>query len=175
MPPCNHCARIAACDTCPQAAENLLRDAQPHNTSRLSLTISDGADQSFADHEKHVWARQLLPVGWASTFNGGTLVVRWKDQGWGNRKGHIWGRVGGRGGQGGQGSGEWHRLSSNVAPHAWATASFPLPAGWFNGAAGASLLELALEVGGGGGHSLHIHPGAELSLEPRRLPAARPR
>ena len=125
-----------------------------------------------------MWARQELPAGWASTFNGGTLVVRWKDQGWGNRKGHIWGRLCRREGQGhiwGRGiSGEWHRLSSNVAPHAWATGSFPLPAGWFNGTAGACLLELALEVGGGGGHSLHIRPGAELSLEPRRLFATVP-
>ena len=50
---------------------------------------------SHSDHAKHVWVTIKLPPGWASEFRGGKLHVTWKDQGWGNCKGHLWARVAG--------------------------------------------------------------------------------
>ena len=104
--------------------------------------------------------------------------MRWKDQGWGNQKGHLWARVSGGTPQGWARSKKgWARISSNVAQHSWTRQSFALPPAWFaapsDGAGGAaakglSTLELAYEVGGGGGHELRVQD-AQLTLEPRVL------
>lgn len=61
----------------------------------------------------------------------------------------------------------WHCLSFNAAMHEWEDISISLPAEWFDGAPSAGRLDLAYEVGGGGGHSLHISSGATLTLIPR--------
>jgi len=89
------------------------------------------------------------------------IEFMWKDQGWGNQKGHIWARV----------TGEIEhasvRISPHAAPHEWTQESLSLPAHWFDFSAGSARLELAYEVGAGGGHSLYLALGATLTLEPR--------
>ena len=80
-----------------------------------------------------------LPEGWAQSYCGGELRVQWKDQGWGNGKGHLWGRL--------STSNDWVRLSNQVAPHEWTAMSFMLPDAWFNDSVGkAKQLHLAYEV-----------------------------
>lgn len=117
---------------------------------------------SHSDHAKHVWVRINLPSGWASEFCGGELRVTWKDQGWGNRKGHLWARTTG------ETTRQWIRLSTRTAEHSWRTETLKLPAGWFEREArrdGGGMLELACEIGGGGGHRLFVKGGGVLSLE----------
>lgn len=116
---------------------------------------------SHADHAKHVWVTIKLPPLWTSEFRGGALRVTWKDQGWGNRKGHLWARVPG------DATKPWTRLSTHVAAHSWRTETLKLPAGWFARFASSDggTLELACEIGGGGGHQLFVKGGGVLSLE----------
>merc|ERR1712193_461329 len=91
--------------------------------------------------------RNDVPQLWrsfpAKAFGRGKLVGQWKDQGWGNQKGHIYARKDG---------GKWIRLTSKPAPHRQQQFSIPLPPSVFGG----SKIGLAYSVGGGGGHSLHI-------------------
>lgn len=71
--------------------------------------------------------------------------------------------------------GEWLRISPHNAPHQWRTETFKLPAAWFAEGAATSQarnLDLAYEVGGGGGHSLHLRSGAKLKLELRAAAVA---
>ena len=57
---------------------------------------------------------------------------------------------------------QWARLSTRNAEHSWHTETLKLPAGWFKrGARGdGGTLELACEIGGGGGHQLFVKGGA---------------
>jgi len=127
-------------------------------------TVLPGFNANHADHAKHHWTSISLPTRWEATFRTGTLSVTWKDQGWGNRKGHIWARVNGERPQ------PWQRLSREVAAHNWRSDTFQLPAAWFvtdepENRSGS--LELACDIGGGGGHSLHVRTGGQLSLTRR--------
>jgi len=71
------------------------------------------------------------------------LVVDWRDQRWGNRKGQIFYSID---------NGSWINLGG-LAPHSWATQSFLID-GFMNVAD--STLSFAYRVGGGGGHQLRI-------------------
>ena len=56
---------------------------------------------------------------WGGEIEGATgLTCRWHDQGWGNRKGMVFGRTTG---------GAWHPLSRSAAPHATARLTVQLP------------------------------------------------
>ena len=57
---------------------------------------------------------------------------------------------------------EWHPLEGAAR---WAEVEFPLPAAYFEAGALPSSLELAYEVGGGGGHALYVRSGAKIALE----------
>lgn len=66
------------------------------------------------------------------------LRVTWKDQGSGNRKGHLWMRV--------APSEKWYKLSEEVASHRWRTEVFHLPEELFeNGQMAEGTMELASE------------------------------
>ena len=135
-------------------ASHLAETANSHNLPRVSA--------SHADHRKHHWFRLDLPNG-IQTFSGGNISVQWKDQGWGNRKGHLWARFTAAQGD----TSPWARISTHVAPHTWTREEFALPATWFaEGRHAPVTLELAFEVGGGGGHALHVQE-ARLTLTPR--------
>lgn len=78
-----------------------------------------------------------------SRFSGVKISFTWNDQGWGNRKGHVYARAPG---------GAWCRVTSAPAPHARTTCSFMIPARALIG----SSVQLGYVVGGGGGHQLYI-------------------
>ena len=147
-------------------------NALPANTYELPVVAA-----RHEDHRKHHWFRLDLPAG-LRAYNSGLITVRWKDQGWGNRKGHLWARVTGTRDEQAY---RWTRISTHVAPHTWKQEHFTLPTGWFQDrpagvSADAAKLELAFEVGGGGGHALMVQD-ARLTLEPAkksvdRAPAA---
>ena len=141
----------------------------------VTIDLPRLGSRSQQDHEKHTWHRLQLPQSWAACGSG-SLSVSWKDQGWGNQKGHLWGRVvPPLAPPGTPPEGAWLRISTHNAPHQWKTETFQLPAAWFaEGAPGAQAtnLVLAYEVGGGGGHELHLRDGAKLKLEPRRAAVA---
>ena len=148
--------------------------ANPPPAPPLTLTIDQGFSGSQQDHEKHPWTSVNLPAGYAS----GTLKVSWKDQGFGNRKGRLWCRRLGAPyqGQSPPTGTAWHWLSPTVAEHSWTQAEFELPVACFERPYHTPAaewnrpftLELACEVGGGGGHSLHVRAGATLTLRRRR-------
>ncbi|KAL1520584.1 hypothetical protein AB1Y20_022160 [Prymnesium parvum] len=143
-----------------EAAEALLASVRRLPAARVTHRLPH-VSSSHNDHEQHRWAVIDLPEGWASTYARGVIEFMWKDQGWGNQKGHIWARV----------TGEIEhasvRISPHAAPHEWTQESLSLPAHWFDFSAGSARLELAYEVGAGGGHSLYLALGATLTLEPR--------
>jgi len=60
----------------------------------------------------------------AGTMVGGRLSALWTDQGWGNRKGHLFARA--RVGNG-PAVGTWRRISSEVAPHSQEVVDITLP------------------------------------------------
>ena len=95
---------------------------------------------------------------WGREIEGATgLTCRWHDQGWGNRKGMVFGRTTG---------GAWHPLARSVAPHATARLAVQLPP-----ALRGRRIQFGYRVGGGGGHSLSIE-GAVVQLD--TAPAPRP-
>ena len=95
---------------------------------------------------------------WGREIEGATgLTCRWHDQGWGNRKGMVFGRTTG---------GAWHPLARSVAPHATARLTVQLPP-----ALRGRRIQFGYRVGGGGGHSLSIE-GAVVQLD--TAPAPRP-
>jgi len=126
----------------------------------LRLTVIAPVNSKASDGEKHPWEEVRLPAGWAQTYGDGELLVQWKDQGGGNLKGHLFGRI--------DSGGEWVRLSTEVAQHTWTTKSFPLPAAWFDGSGGEATLELAyvVNLGGGAGHELYVKAGATITFNP---------
>merc|ERR1719420_2493948 len=94
---------------------------------------------------------------WGREIEGATgLTCRWHDQGWGNRKGMVFGRTTG---------GAWHPLARSVAPHATARLAVQLPP-----ALRGRRVQFGYRVGGGG-HSLSIK-GAVVQLD--TAPAPRP-
>merc|ERR1719456_653363 len=95
---------------------------------------------------------------WDGEIEGATgLTCRWHDQGWGNRKGMVFGRTAG---------GAWHPLARSVAPHATARLTVQLPPSLRG-----RRVQFGYRVGGGGGHSLSIK-GAVVQLD--TAPAPRP-
>ena len=95
---------------------------------------------------------------WGGEIEGATgLTCRWHDQGWGNRKGMVFGRTAG---------GAWHPLSRSAAPHATARLTVQLPPSLRG-----RRVQFGYRVGGGGGHSLSIK-GAVVQLD--TAPAPRP-
>merc|ERR1719421_2258825 len=95
---------------------------------------------------------------WGREIEGATgLTCRWHDQGWGNRKGMVFGRTTG---------GAWHPLARSVAPHATARLTVQLPPSLRG-----RRVQFGYRVGGGGGHSLSIK-GAVVQLD--TAPAPRP-
>ena len=95
---------------------------------------------------------------WGGEIEGATgLTCRWHDQGWGNRKGMVFGRTTG---------GAWHPLSRSAAPHATARLTVQLPPSLRG-----RRVQFGYRVGGGGGHSLSIK-GAVVQLD--TAPAPRP-
>jgi len=124
-----------------------LNSRTPDTGSTTSSTVA------LADVNSSV--RSDAPQLWRSipgAFSTGTLVGQWKDQGWGNRKGHIYARKDG---------GNWVRLTSTAAPHAFQQFSIRLPTSVLGG----SKIDLAYSVGGGGGHRLYIR-SAKAALGP---------
>merc|ERR1719359_741579 len=80
---------------------------------------------------------------WGREIEGATgLTAEWHDQGWGNRKGMVFGRTAG---------GAWHPLARSVAPHATARLAVQLPPSLRG-----RRVQFGYRVGGGGGHSLSI-------------------
>ena len=108
----------------------------------------------------HNWGTFELPAGWGLAYSGGTLAVRWKDQGWGNQKGSLSAKLAIK-------QKDWIPISTHVAPHQWSAETFALPAAWFDGVETQETLELAYYVGGGGGHALFVEQGATLTLQPK--------
>ena len=95
---------------------------------------------------------------WGREIEGATgLTAEWHDQGWGNRKGMVFGRTAG---------GAWHPLARSVAPHATARLAVQLPPSLRG-----RRVQFGYRVGGGGGHSLSIR-GAVVQLD--TAPAPRP-
>merc|ERR1719420_2934959 len=95
---------------------------------------------------------------WGREIEGATgLTCRWHDQGWGNRKGMVFGRTAG---------GAWHPLARSAAPHATARLTVQLPPSLRG-----RRVQFGYRVGGGGGHSLSIE-GALVQLD--TAPAPRP-
>merc|ERR1719359_1780207 len=95
---------------------------------------------------------------WGREIEGATgLTAERQDQGWGNRKGMVFGRTTG---------GAWHPLARSVAPHATARLAVQLPP-----ALRGRRVQFGYRVGGGGGHSLSIE-GAVVQLD--TAPAPRP-
>lgn len=118
------------------------------------------------------WSGIALPENYLTIYEGGELNVEWKDQGWGNRKGHIWGRILGEENEVLQ---KWARISQHTAEHNYKKETFQLPSVWFeqsqDGAAVVGkTLELYCEIGGGGGHSLFIKEGGRLKFKSRPTP-----
>ena len=96
---------------------------------------------------------------WGGEIEGATgLTCRWHDQGWGNRKGMVFGRTTG---------GAWHPLSRSAAPHATARLTVQLPPSLRG-----RRVQFGYRVGGGGGHSLSIK-GAVVQLDTESPPASR--
>ena len=96
---------------------------------------------------------------WGGEIEGATgLTCRWHDQGWGNRKGMVFGRTTG---------GAWHPLARSVAPHATARLTVQLPPSLCG-----RRVQFGYRVGGGGGHSLSIK-GAAVQLDTESPPASR--
>merc|ERR1719399_280967 len=96
---------------------------------------------------------------WGREIEGATgLSCRWHDQGWGNRKGMVFGRTAG---------GAWHPLARSVAPHATARLTVQLPPSLRG-----RRVQFGYRVGGGGGHSLSIK-GAVVQLDTESPPASR--
>ena len=96
---------------------------------------------------------------WDGEIEGATgLTCRWHDQGWGNRKGMVFGRTTG---------GAWHPLSRSAAPHATARLTVQLPPSLRG-----RRVQFGYRVGGGGGHSLSIK-GAVVQLDTESPPASR--
>merc|ERR1719263_2013292 len=88
---------------------------------------------------------------WGGEIEGATgLTCRWHDQGWGNRKGMVFGRTAG---------GAWHPLARSVAPHTTARLTVQLPPSLRG-----RRVQFGYRVGGGGGHSLSIK-GAVVQLD----------
>merc|ERR1719420_1739258 len=88
---------------------------------------------------------------WGGEIEGATgLTCHWHDQGWGNRKGMVFGRTAG---------GTWHSLARSVAPHATARLTVQLPPSLCG-----RRVQFGYRVGGGGGHSLSIE-GAVVQLD----------
>ena len=88
---------------------------------------------------------------WGREIEGATgLTAEWHDQGWGNRKGMVFGRTTG---------GAWHPLARSVAPHATARLAVQLPPSLRG-----RRVQFGYRVGGGGGHSLSIE-GAVVQLD----------
>ena len=98
---------------------------------------------------------------WGGEIEGATgLTCRWHDQGWGNRKGMVFGRTAG---------GAWHPLSRSVAPHATARLTVQLPPSLRG-----RRVQFGYRVGGGGGHEIHIEQ-AVVNVQGGTAPApARP-
>ena len=96
---------------------------------------------------------------WGGEIEGATgLTCSWHDQGWGNRKGMVFGRTAG---------GAWHPLARSVAPHATARLTVQLPPSLRG-----RRVQFGYRVGGGGGHSLSIK-GAVVQLDTESPPASR--
>merc|ERR1719420_1120907 len=96
---------------------------------------------------------------WGREIEGATgLTAEWHDQGWGNRKGMVFGRTTG---------GAWHPLARSVAPHATARLTVQLPPSLRG-----RRVQFGYRVGGGGGHSLSIK-GAVVQLDTESPPASR--
>ena len=68
--------------------------------SGLTATI----DECFAEPSDAFVTVALLTVPAGHTAHRAVVAGHWQDQGWGNQKGHLWGRIG---------SG-WARLSTEV-------------------------------------------------------------
>ncbi len=105
----------------------------------------------------YVISDNITPSG--GEIEGATgLTCRWHDQGWGNRKGMVFGRTAG---------GAWHPLARSVAPHATARLTVQLPPSLRG-----RRVQFGYRVGGGGGHSLSIK-GAVVQLDTESPPASR--
>merc|ERR1719324_1153620 len=110
----------------------------------------------LSDVLSYVISDNITP--WGGEIEGATgLTCRWHDQGWGNRKGMVFGRTTG---------GAWHPLARSVAPHATARLTAQLPPSLRG-----RRVQFGYRVGGGGGHSLSIE-GAVVQLD--TAPAPRP-
>jgi len=77
-----------------------------------------------------------------------SLLVKWKDQGWGNRKGTIYVRANPASG--------WTRLPGGHAPHKWSYEMLSIPLKVVSEAKATQHLEFSYSVGGGGGHQLFL-------------------
>jgi len=99
---------------------------------------------------------------WGREIEGATgLTAEWHDQGWGNRKGMVFGRTAG---------GAWHPLARSVAPHATATLAVQLPPSLRG-----RRIQFGYRVGGGGGHSLSIKRAVvQLDTAPAPRPISPP-
>lgn len=96
------------------------------------------------------------------------LTASWKDQGWGNRKGAIHARVTTEIGSN-KTPFPWRQIGPYPAPHDREHMEISLPEEFFSNADDLPVdaqLELGCEVGGGGGHSLHID-SAKIEIERR--------
>merc|ERR1719359_1610564 len=88
---------------------------------------------------------------WGREIEGATgLTAEWHDQGWGNRKGMVFGRTAG---------GAWHPLARSAALHTTARLTVQLPPSLRG-----RRVQFGYRVGGGGGHSLSIE-GAVVQLD----------
>eukprot|EP00931_Biecheleriopsis_adriatica_P089213 TRINITY_DN63380_c0_g1_i1.p1 TRINITY_DN63380_c0_g1~~TRINITY_DN63380_c0_g1_i1.p1 ORF type:complete len:373 (+),score=64.65 TRINITY_DN63380_c0_g1_i1:71-1189(+) len=129
---------------------------------------------STQTHACQPWFTQEIAV-----MSGGRLRGKWKDQGWGNRKGAIHARLVDTDGTALY---AWQLVGDYPAEHDWADIDCEIPSEFFSGEVPVrdecaefqarrptpegARLELGFEVGGGGGHSLHIKEASLLLFAP---------
>lgn len=168
-----------SCDWMSRVARNVQGNGQS-GSGKLSSTASEEKARSleaidtpegvldlrnFTSHEQ-----THHPILWFKCdlkgINAARLTASWKDQGWGNQKGAIQARVTTK-----TGSNKvpypWRRIGPYPAPHHRERVDIQIPEEFFSNADDLpddAQLELGCEVGGGGGHSLHVD-SAKIDIE----------
>ncbi len=156
----------------------------------------DSVDSAVQTHDVQPWYSSVqLSPDMLGSFRGGYIDCKWRDQGFGNQKGHLHGKVtvvsndhdddddddegsdndddvidvGSKKGKRSKHSyGKWARLTRDFAPHSNTPAPVraPLINAWFDGSlTSPCVLELGYEVGGGGGHELHVASGGKVVFD----------
>lgn len=148
--------------------EYILDDRFPLENAIERISLPD-VDDDIQTHACQRWLPTLGETLETAGMSGGRLQCKWADQGWGNQKGGIWARLVDNDGKELY---SWQAVGERPAPHDLTDVDCEIPSVLFSGEVpsneeGAEFqarrptpegarLELAYEVGGGGGHSLSI-------------------